>query len=177
MAIYEVHLGSWLRVPDDGDRPLSYREMAHQLADYVSDLGFTHVEFLPVMEHPFAGSWGYQVTSYFAPTARFGTPDDFKYLVDYLHQKGIGVVLDWVPAHFPKDDFSLGRFDGTALYEHLDPRQGEHPDWGTYIFNYGRSEVRSFLIASALNWLGEYHADGLRVDAVASMLYLDYGRR
>jgi 1,4-alpha-glucan branching enzyme len=177
MAIYEVHLGSWRRVPEEGYRPLSYREAAHQLADYVSDLGFTHVEFLPVMEHPFAGSWGYQVTSYFAPTARFGTPDDFRYLVDYLHQRGIGVILDWVPAHFPKDEFSLGRFDGTALYEHMDPRQGEHPDWGTYIFNYGRDEVREFLISSALLWLGDYHADGLRVDAVASMLYLDYGKR
>src|SRR5579875_1960516 len=176
LAIYEVHLGSWRRVPEDGYRPLTYREIAHALADYVDEMGFTHVEFLPVMEHPFAGSWGYQVTSYFAPTARYGTPDDFRYLVDYLHQRGIGVILDWVPAHFPKDEFSLGRFDGTALYEHMDPRQGEHPDWGTYIFNYGRDEVREFLISSALLWLGEYHADGLRVDAVASMLYLDYGK-
>ncbi|HTW89705.1 MAG TPA: 1,4-alpha-glucan branching protein GlgB [Candidatus Binataceae bacterium] len=177
MSIYEVHLGSWRRDPDHLQRQLSYRELAPMLADYVNDMGFTHVELLPVMEHPFAPSWGYQVSGYFAPTARWGSPDDFRFLVDHLHNRGIGIILDWVPAHFPKDDFSLGRFDGTALYEHLDPRQGEHPDWGTYIFNYGRSEVRAFLIASALNWLGEYHADGLRVDAVASMLYLDYARR
>jgi 1,4-alpha-glucan branching enzyme len=177
MSIYEVHLGSWRRDPAEPQRQLSYREIAPMLADYVSDMGFTHVELMPVMEHPYSGSWGYQVTGYFAPSARWGTPDDFRFLVDHLHNRGIGVLLDWVPAHFPKDDFSLGRFDGTALYEHIDPRQGEHPDWGTYIFNYGRSEVRSFLIASALKWLGDYHADGLRVDAVASMLYLDYARR
>ena len=177
MSVYELHLGSWRRDPADHRRQLSYRELAPMLADYVSEMGFTHVELMPVMEHPFTGSWGYQVSGYFAPSARWGSPDDFRFMVDHLHSRGIGVILDWVPAHFPKDDFSLGRFDGTALYEHLDSRQGEHPDWGTYIFNYGRSEVRSFLIASALNWLGEYHCDGLRVDAVASMLYLDYARR
>ena len=151
--------------------------MASQLGDYVADLGFTHVELMPVMEHPFAGSWGYQVTGYFAPTARFGTPDDFRYLIDSLHQHGIGVILDWVPAHFPTDAFSLGRFDGTALYEHLDPRKGFQPEWNTYVFNFARDEVRTFLLASAHNWLAEYHADGIRVDAVSSMLYLDYGRR
>lgn len=177
LAIYEVHLESWRRVPEEGDRPLTYQEMAYQLAEYVKSMGFTHVEFLPVMEHPFGGSWGYQVTSYYAPTARFGKPDDFKFLVDYLHRQGIGVILDWVPAHFPKDAFSLGRFDGTALYEHLDPRQGEHPDWGTYVFNFGRNEVRNFLLSNALYWLSEYHVDGLRLDAVASMLYLDYSRK
>ena len=176
ISIYEVHLGSWRRNPKEGNRSLTYREMAHELGDYVTDLGFTHVEFMPVMEHPFAGSWGYQVTGYFAPTSRFGTPDDFRYLVDSLHQRGIGVILDWVPAHFPTDAFSLGRFDGTALYEHLDPRKGFHPEWGTYIFNFARDEVRTFLLASAHNWVAEYHADGLRVDAVSSMLYLDYGR-
>jgi 1,4-alpha-glucan branching enzyme len=176
LSIYEMHLGSWRRVPEDDNRSLTYREMAPMLADYVIDLGFTHVELMPVMEHPFTGSWGYQVTGYFAPTARYGSPDDFRYLIDYLHQRGIGVILDWVPAHFPTDSFALGRFDGTALYEHLDARKGHHPDWDTYIFNYGRDEVRNFLVASALWWLGEYHADGLRVDAVASMLYLDYGR-
>jgi 1,4-alpha-glucan branching enzyme len=176
MSIYEVHLGSWRRVPEEGNRSLSYREIAPLLADYVVAHGFTHVELLPVMEHPFTGSWGYQVSGYFAPTARWGEPDDFRFFVDHMHGRGIGVILDWVPAHFPKDDWSLGRFDGTALYEHLDPRKGEHPDWGTYIFNFGRSEVRQFLIASALKWLGDYHVDGLRVDAVASMLYLDYGR-
>jgi len=177
MAIYELHLGSWRRVPEDGNRPLSYRELANQLCDYVTNLGFTHVEFLPVMEHPFAGSWGYETTGYYSPTARYGSPDDFRYLIDRLHQSGIGVILDWVPAHFPTDEFSLGRFDGTALYEHADPRQGYHPEWNTYIFNFGRDEVRSFLIGSAHYWLEEFHADGLRVDAVSSMLYLDYGRR
>jgi 1,4-alpha-glucan branching enzyme len=177
LSIYEMHLGSWRRVPEEKNRPLSYREMAPILADYVNDMGFTHVELLPVMEHPFTGSWGYQVTGYFAPTARYGSPDDFRFLVDYLHQRGIGVILDWVPAHFPTDAFALGRFDGTALFEHLDARRGHHPEWDTYIFNYGRSEVRNFLIASALHWLLDYHADGLRVDAVASMLYLDYARR
>ncbi len=170
MSIYEVHLGSW--------RPgLSYRELADQLTDYVTSLGFTHVEFLPVAEHPFGGSWGYQVTSYYAPTSRFGSPDDFRYLVDRLHQAGIGVLLDWVPAHFPRDTWALARFDGTPLYEHPDPRRGEHPDWGTLIFDYGRHEVRNFLVANAVYWLDEFHADGLRVDAVASMLYLDYSRR
>jgi 1,4-alpha-glucan branching enzyme len=177
LAIYEVHLGSWRRVPEEGHRQLTYREIAPMLADYATDMGFTHVELMPVMEHPFAGSWGYQVTGYFAPSARWGGPDDFKYLVDHLHQHGVGVILDWVPAHFPTDAFALGRFDGTALYEHLDMRKGFHPEWDTYIFNFGRNEVRNFLIASALYWLREYHADGLRVDAVASMLYLDYARR
>jgi 1,4-alpha-glucan branching enzyme len=176
LSIYEVHLGSWRRVPEENNRSLSYREIAPMLADYVTDLGFTHIQLMPVMEHPFTGSWGYQVTGYFAPTARYGNPDDFRFLIDYLHRRGIGVILDWVPAHFPTDAFALGRFDGTALYEHLDARKGHHPDWDTYIFNYGREEVRNFLVASALCWLGEFHADGLRVDAVASMLYLDYGR-
>jgi 1,4-alpha-glucan branching enzyme len=170
MSIYEVHLGSW--------RPgLSYRELATQLVDYVKDLGFTHVEFLPVAEHPFGGSWGYQVTSYYAPTARFGKPDDFRFLVDALHQAGIGVLLDWVPAHFPRDEWALARFDGTPLYEHSDPRRGEQPDWGTLVFNFGRTEVRNFLVANAVYWLEEFHIDGLRVDAVASMLYLDYSRK
>ena len=170
MSIYEVHLGSW--------RPgLSYRELAVQLTEYVVDLGFTHVEFLPVAEHPFGGSWGYQVTSYYAPTARFGSPDDFRYLVDALHQAGIGVILDWVPGHFPRDEWALARFDGTPLYEHSDPRLGEQPDWGTLVFNFGRNEVRNFLVANAVYWLEEFHVDGLRVDAVASMLYLDYSRK
>jgi len=170
LSIYEVHLGSW--------RPgLSYRQLAGELTSYVTEMGFTHVEFLPVAEHPFGGSWGYQVTSYYAPTARFGNPDEFRLLVDRLHQAGIGVILDWVPAHFPRDEWALARFDGTALYEHADPRRGEHPDWGTLIFNYGRPEVRNFLVANALYWLEEFHVDGLRVDAVASMLYLDYSRR
>ncbi|MGA2410007.1 MAG: 1,4-alpha-glucan branching protein GlgB [Candidatus Binataceae bacterium] len=177
LSIYEMHLGSWRHVPEENDRPLTYREIAPQLADYVNDLGFTHVELMPVMEHPFLGSWGYQVTGYYTPTSRWGKPDDFRFLVDYLHQRGIGVILDWVPGHFPTDAFALGRFDGTALYEHLDPRKGYHPEWNTYIFNFGRNEVRNFLVANALYWLGEYHADGLRVDAVASMLYLDYARR
>ncbi len=176
ISVYEVHLGSWRRVPDEGDRPLTYRELAEQLPAYVADLGFTHVELLPVAEHPFSGSWGYQVTGYYAPTARFGSPDDFKALVDALHAAGIGVIVDWVPAHFPRDAFALARFDGTALYEHADPRQGEHPDWGTLVFNFGRNEVRNFLVANALYWIEEYHVDGLRVDAVASMLYLDYSR-
>ena len=170
ISIYEIHLGSW--------RPgLSYRELAVELTAYILDEGFTHVELLPVMEHPFGGSWGYQVTSLFAPTSRFGSPDDFKFFVDTLHQAGIGILLDWVPAHFPKDEWALAKFDGTALYEHEDPRLGEHPDWGTLIFNYGRNEVRNFLVASALYWLLEYHIDGIRVDAVASMLYLDYSRK
>jgi 1,4-alpha-glucan branching enzyme len=193
LSIYEVHFGSWRRkvgqpigqafvpVPaeiEKLDRPesLSYREMAEPLAEYVLAMGFTHVEFLPLKEHPYGPSWGYQVSNYYAPSARYGTPDDLRYLIDYLHQRGIGVIMDWVPAHFPKDAFALGRFDGTALYEHLDPRKGEHPDWGTYIFNYGRNEVRNFLLANALYWFKEFHLDGLRVDAVASMLYLDYSR-
>jgi 1,4-alpha-glucan branching enzyme len=158
-------------------RAFTYREMAEPLAEYVLAMGFTHVEFLPLKEHPYGPSWGYQVSNYFAPSARYGTPDDFRYLVDYLHQRGVGVIMDWVPAHFPKDAFALARFDGTALYEHLDPRKGEHPDWGTYIFNYGRNEVRNFLLANALYWFKEFHLDGLRVDAVASMLYLDYSRK
>jgi 1,4-alpha-glucan branching enzyme len=179
ISIYECHLGSWRRVQDaDGRwRPLTYREAAEVLPGYLTDLGFTHVEFLPVAEHPFAGSWGYQVTGYYAPTARFGTPDDFRYLVDRLHQAGVGVLVDWVVGHFPKDDWALARFDGTALYEHADPRLAEHPDWGTLVFNYGRHEVRNFLLANALYWIEEFHLDGLRVDAVASMLYLDYSRR
>ncbi len=176
MAIYEVHLGSWRRVPEEGHRFLTYREMAEALPRYVREMGFTHVEFLPVMEHPFYGSWGYQTVGYFAPTSRYGTPQDFMFLVDTLHQHGIGVVLDWVPSHFPGDAHGLAFFDGTHLYEHADPRKGFHPHWNSYIFNYGRHEVRSFLISSALFWLDVYHADGLRVDAVASMLYLDYGR-
>lgn len=177
MSIYEVHLGSWRRVPEEGNRFLTYRELAPKLAEYIKDTGFTHVEFLPVMEHPFYGSWGYQTGGYFAPTSRYGTPQDFMYLVDYLHQQDIGVILDWVPSHFPNDQHGLGYFDGTHLYEHEDPRQGVHPEWNSFIFNYGRHEVRSFLISSALFWLNKYHADGLRIDAVASMLYLDYGRK
>jgi len=177
LSIYEVHLGSWRRIPEENNRPLSYREAAPLLADYATEKGFTHVEFLPLKEHPYGPSWGYQVSAYYAPSSRYGTPDDLRFLIDHLHQRGIGVIMDWVPAHFPKDAFALGRFDGTALYEHLDPRKGEHPDWGTYIFNYGRNEVRNFLIANALFWLREFHLDGLRVDAVASMLYLDYSRK
>jgi 1,4-alpha-glucan branching enzyme len=177
IAIYEVHLGSWRRNHQEGGRSLNYRELAYDLAAHVKQLGYTHVEFLPVMEHPFYGSWGYQTTGYFAPTSRYGTPQDFKFLVDYLHQQGIGVILDWVPSHFPSDEHGLAYFDGTHLYEHADPRQRVQPDWNSYVFNYGRSEVRSFLISSAMYWLDEYHADGLRVDAVASMLYLDYSRK
>ncbi len=177
MSIYEVHLGSWMRVPEDGDRWLTYRELAPKLAGHVRQCGFTHVEFLPVMEHPFYGSWGYQVTGFFAPSSRYGTPQDFMFLVDYLHQQGIGVILDWVPAHFPTDQHGLVYFDGTHLYEHADPRLGYHPDWRSSIFNFGRHEVRSFLLSSALFWLDRYHADGLRVDAVASVLYLDYSRK
>ncbi len=176
-TIYEVHLGSWMRLPEEQNRPLTYRELAPKLAEYVERLGFTHVEFLPVMEHPFYGSWGYQVTGYFAPTSRYGTPQDFMHLIDYLHQRGIGVILDWVPSHFPTDGHGLAFFDGTHLFEHADPRQGLHPEWNSFIFNYGRNEVQSFLMSSALFWLEIFHADGLRVDAVASMLYLDYARK
>lgn len=177
VAIYEMHLGSWRRVPEEDNRPLTYRELAPYLAEYIQHMGFTHVEFLPVMEHPFYGSWGYETTGYFAPTSRYGTPQDFMYLIDYLHQHGIGVILDWVPAHFPRDEHALGFFDGTHLFEHDDPRQGVHPDWDSFVFNYGRNEVRSFLIGNALFWLEMYHVDGLRIDAVASMLYLDYSRK
>jgi len=177
ISVYEMHLGSWQRVLEEGNRYLSYRELAPRLAEYLKQLGFTHVEFLPVMEHPFYGSWGYQLTGYFAPTSRYGTPQDFMYLVDYLHQHDIGIILDWVPSHFPNDEHGLGYFDGTHLYEHGDPRQGIHPDWNSFIFNYGRQEVRSFLLSNAIFWLDKYHVDGLRVDAVASMLYLDYGRK
>jgi len=176
-SVYELHLGSWRRVPEDHNRYLTYRELAHAVADYVNEMGFTHVELLPVMEHPFYGSWGYQVTGYFAPSSRYGTPQDFMYFVDYLHRRGIGVILDWVPSHFPADEHGLAYFDGTHLYEHADPRQGFHPEWNSSIFNYGRAEVRNFLASNALFWLDMYHIDGLRVDAVASMLYLDYGRK
>ena len=177
MLIYECHLGSWARVPEEGNRMLGYRELAPRLVEHLKRFGFTHLELLPVAEHPFSGSWGYQVSGYYAPTSRHGTPDDFRFLVDTCHQHGIGVILDWVPGHFPRDTWALSRFDGTALYEHEDPRQGEHPDWGTLIFNYGRHEVSNFLIANALYWMREFHVDGLRVDAVASMLYLDYSRK
>jgi 1,4-alpha-glucan branching enzyme len=177
MTIYEMHLGSWMRVPEDGNRSLTYKELAPKLAEYVQHLGFTHVEFLPVMEHPFYGSWGYQSVGYFAPTSRYGQPQDFMHLIDCLHQHGIGVILDWVPSHFPSDEYGLGFFDGTHLYEHADPKKRIHPDWDSLIFNYGRKEIQSFIISSALFWLDKYHVDGLRVDAVASMLYLDYGRK
>jgi len=176
LSFYEVHLGSWKRSPEDPGRLLSYRDIAPALVDYVKDMGFTHVELLPVMEHPFYGSWGYQVGGYFAPTSRYGSPQDLMYLIDKLHQNGIGVILDWVPSHFPSDKHGLSYFDGTHLFEHQDPRKGFHPDWKSYIFNYGRNEVRNFLISNALFWLEKYHADGLRLDAVASMLYLDYSR-
>jgi len=177
ISIYEVHLGSWRRVPEEGNRFLTYRETAPLLANYVKEMGFTHVEFLPVMEHPFYGSWGYQTLGYFAPTSRYGTPQDFMFLVDHLHQNGIGVILDWVPSHFATDGHGLQTFDGSHLYEHMDPRQGFHPDWKSFIFNYGRNEVREFLVSNAMFWLEAYHIDGLRIDAVASMLYLDYSRK
>jgi 1,4-alpha-glucan branching enzyme len=177
ISVYELHVGSWRRLVEDNHRPLTYRELAAPLADYLTEMGFTHVELLPVAEHPFGGSWGYQVTGFFAPTQRYGTPEDFAFFVDHLHQRGLGVLIDWVPGHFPRDSFALAEFDGTHLYEHADPRQGAHQDWGTLIFNYGRNEVRCFLIANAISWFERYHVDGLRVDAVASMLYLDYSRK
>lgn len=177
VSVYEIHLGSWMRVPEEDNRFLNYREIAPRLADYIKQMGFTHVEFLPLTEHPFYGSWGYQTVGYFAPTSRYGSPQDFMFLIDHLHQNGIGVIMDIVPSHFPSDEHGLVYFDGTHLYEHSDPRQGFHPDWKSYIFNYGRNEVRNFLISNALFWLDKYHIDGLRVDAVASMLYLDYSRK
>ncbi|OGS49489.1 MAG: 1,4-alpha-glucan branching enzyme [Elusimicrobia bacterium RIFOXYB2_FULL_62_6] len=177
VSIYEVHLGSWMRVPEEGNRSLTYRELAVKLTDYVKRLGFSHVELMPITEHPFYGSWGYQTIGYFSPTSRYGTPQDLMFLIDTLHQNGIGVILDWVPAHFPSDAYGLGYFDGTHLYEHADPRQRVHPDWKSSVFNYGRNEVRGFLLSSAMFWLDKYHVDGLRVDAVASMLYLDYSRK
>jgi 1,4-alpha-glucan branching enzyme len=177
MSVYEIHLGSWKRVPEEGNRFLTYRELAEQLVPYILETGFTHIQLLPVMEHPFDASWGYQTLGHFAPTSRFGTPEDFMYFVDVCHQHGIGVILDWVAAHFPKDGHGLRQFDGTCLYEHADPRQAEHPDWETLIFNYGRNEVRGYLLSNALFWLKKYHVDGLRADAVASMIYLDYSRK
>src|SRR5437870_10111855 len=177
ISIYEVHVGSWRRVPEEKYRSLYYRELAEPLARHVREMGFTHVELLPLTEHPFFGSWGYQTTGYFAPTSRYGSPQDLMYLIDYLHQQGIGVILDWVPSHFPNDEHGLGYFDGTHLFEHADPQQGFHPDWKSFILNYSRKEITSFLISSALFWLDKYHVDGLRVDAVASMLYLDYARK
>ena len=176
LSIYEVHFGSWRASRRRKQPPVHLSRNGRAAGGLRKAAGFTHVEFLPLKEHPYGPSWGYQVSNYYAPSARYGTPDDLRYLIDYLHQQGIGVIMDWVPAHFPKDAFALARFDGTALYEHLDPRKGEHPDWGTYIFNYGRNEVRNFLLANALYWFKEFHIDGLRVDAVASMLYLDYSR-